>query len=60
MIFNNTQGEHRVAVLRIIRKVAIVGLQLDFDKSEFEYRSIKYLEFIIEIGVGLQANHDKP
>ena len=35
-IYNDTQKEHRSAVLRIIRKLADAGLQLDFDKSEFE------------------------
>ena len=33
VIYNDTQKEHRSAVLKIIRKLADAGLQLDFDKS---------------------------
>ena len=36
VIYNDTQKEHRSAVLSIIQKLADVGLHLDFDKSEFE------------------------
>ena len=56
VIYNDTQKEHRSAVLRIIRKLADAGLQLDFDKSEFEGGIIKYLGYLIETGQGLQAD----
>ena len=59
VIYNNTQTEHRSAVLRIIRKLANAGLQLDFDKSEFEGGIIKYLGYLIEIGRGLRADLEK-
>ena len=55
VIYNDTQKEHRFVVLRIIRKLADAGLQLDFDKSEFEGGIIKYLGYLIETGRGLQA-----
>ena len=59
VIYNDTQKEHCSAVLRIIRKLADVGLQLDFDKSEFEGGIIKYLGYLIETGRGLQVDPEK-
>ena len=57
--YNDTQTKHRSAVLRIIHKLADAGLQLDFDKSEFEGGIIKYLGYLIEIGRGLRADPEK-
>ena len=59
VIYNDTQKEHRSAVLRIIRKLADAGLQLDFDKSEFEGGIIKYLRYLIKTGRGLRADPEK-
>ena len=59
VIYNNTQTEHRFAVLRIIRKLADAELQLDFDKSEFEGGIVKYLGYLIETGRGLWADLKK-
>ena len=59
VIYNDTQKEHRSAVLRIIRKLADAGLQLDFDKSEFERGIIKYFGYLIETGQGLRADLEK-
>ena len=59
VIYNDTQKEHRSAMLRIIRKLANAGLQLDFDKSEFEGDIIKYLGYLIETGRGLRADPEK-
>ena len=59
VIYNDTQKEHRSAMLKIIRKLADVGLQLDFDKSEFEGDIIKYLGYLIETGRGLWADLEK-
>ena len=59
VIYNDTQKEHRSAVLRIIRKLADAGLQFDFDKSEFEGGIIKYLGYLIETGRGLRADPEK-
>ena len=55
VIYNDTQKEYRSTVLRIIRKLADAGLQLDFDKSEFERDIIKYLGYLIETGRGLRC-----
>ena len=59
VIYNDTQKEHRSAVLRIIRKLTDVGLQLDFDKSEFEGSIIKYLGYLIETSRGLRIDPEK-
>ena len=59
VIYNDIQKKHRSVVLRIIRKFADLGLQLDFDKSEFEEGIIKYLGYLIETGRGLQADPEK-
>ena len=59
VIYNDTQKEHRSAVLRIIRKLADARLQLDFDKSKFEGGIIKYLGYLIETSRGLQADPEK-
>ena len=50
IIYNDTQKEYCFVVLRIICKLADAGLQLDFDKSEFEGGIIKYLGYLIETG----------
>ena len=59
VIYNDTQKEHRSAVLRFIRKLADAGLQLDFDKSEFEGGIIKYLGYLIDTSRGLRADPEK-
>ena len=59
VIYNDTQKEHRSAVLRIIHKLADAGLQLDFDKSEFQGGIIKYLGYLIETDRGLWADPEK-
>ena len=59
VIYNDTQTEYRSAVLRIIRNLANTGLQLDFDKNEFEGGIIKYLGYLIKTGRGLRADPEK-
>ena len=59
IIYNDTQKEHRFVVLRIICKLADAGLQLDFNKSEFEGAIIKYLGYLIKTGRGLRADPEK-
>ena len=59
VIYNDTQTEHCSTVLRIIRKLADVGLQFDFDKNEFEGGIIKYLGYLIETGQELRADPEK-
>ena len=59
IIYSDTQKEHRDIVLRIIRKLADAGLQLNFDKSEFEASVIKYLGYLVETGKGLRVDPEK-
>ncbi|KAL5604617.1 uncharacterized protein BROUX77_004803 [Berkeleyomyces rouxiae] len=60
MIYSSDSREHhRDLVRQIIRALGDAGLQLDWDKSEFESPSIKYLGFIVEPGSGIRADPDK-
>ena len=54
-----SRQEHRDLVKEIIRALGDAGLQLDWDKSDFESSSIKYLGFIVEPGVDIRADPDK-
>ncbi|KAL5604592.1 uncharacterized protein BROUX77_004778 [Berkeleyomyces rouxiae] len=56
---SDSRTEHRNLVCQIIRALGDAGLQLDWDKSEFESPSIKYLGFIVEPGSGIRADPDK-
>ncbi|KAL5596445.1 uncharacterized protein BROUX77_007129 [Berkeleyomyces rouxiae] len=56
---SDSRKEHRNLVCQIIRALGDAGLQLDWDKSEFESPSIKYLGFIVEPGSGIRADPDK-
>lgn len=56
---SGSQHEHRDLVKKIIRALGDAGLQLDWDKSDFESSSIKYLGFIVEPGTGIRADPDK-
>ncbi|KAL5612428.1 uncharacterized protein BROUX77_002584 [Berkeleyomyces rouxiae] len=56
---SDSHEHHRDLVRQIIRALGDAGLQLDWDKSEFESPSIKYLGFIVEPGSGIRADPDK-
>jgi RNase H-like domain found in reverse transcriptase/Reverse transcriptase (RNA-dependent DNA polymerase)/Integrase zinc binding domain len=56
---NRSQEDHRRLVLKILRKLGLAGLQLDWEKSEFEAKEITYLGFVIEAGKGIKAHPDK-
>jgi transposase InsO family protein len=56
---NRSKEEHRELVKKIIKALGDAGLQLDWEKSEFEAKQIKYLGFIVEPGVGLRADPAK-
>ena len=43
----------------IIKALGDAGLQLDWNKSDFESKLIQYLGFIVEPGVGIRADPDK-
>lgn len=54
-----TGDEHSQLALEVVGKLAKAGLQLDYDKSEFEASSIKYLCFIIKAGHGIAVDPEK-
>ncbi|KAI0993252.1 hypothetical protein K3495_g14933 [Podosphaera aphanis] len=56
---SGSQHEHPELVKQIISALGNAGLQLDWDKSDFESSSIKYLGFIVQPGIGIQADPDK-
>ena len=56
---SGSQREHRELVKKICKALADNGLQLDYDKSDFESPAIKYLGFIVEPGIGIRADPDK-
>lgn len=56
---DGSQEHHREQVRQIVQALGEAGLQLDWEKSQFEARSIKYLGFIVEPGIGLRADLEK-
>ena len=56
---NGTREEHRTLVKAIVKALGDAGLQLDWDKSQFEATEIKYLGYVVRPGVGLKADPEK-
>ena len=56
---NGTQEDHRQKVKEIIQALAKAGLFLDWDKSEFEAETTRYLGFIVQPGKGISADPAK-
>lgn len=51
--------DHRKQVRKVLQRLQDAGLQLDIDKSEFEVKSVKYLGYIVEAGVGIKVDPEK-
>ncbi len=51
--------QHRNHVWKILLWLWEAGLQIDIDKCEFEFKSIKYLEFILKVKKSIQMNPQK-
>ena len=51
--------DHQKKVRQVIQRLHEAGLQLDIDKSVFDSKSVKYLGFIIEAGVGVRTDPEK-
>ena len=51
--------DYRVKVYIILGKLREARLILNIDKYQFEKKQVKYLGFIIKVGVGLQMNLEK-
>src|SRR5437773_1251210 len=60
LIFSSgTRADHREKVKKVLHALQEAGLQLDIDKCEFETKSVKYLGFIIEAGIGIKVDPEK-
>jgi hypothetical protein len=51
--------DHREKVKKILQRLREARLQLDIDKCEFEVKSVRYLGFVIEAGVGVSMKPEK-
>ncbi|KAI0991206.1 hypothetical protein K3495_g16981, partial [Podosphaera aphanis] len=51
--------EHDQKVRKVLERLMGAGLYLDPDKCEFGVKSVKYLGFIVQAGIGIQADPDK-
>jgi hypothetical protein len=51
--------DHRAKVRKVLSKLQDAGLYLDISKSEFETKQVKYLGYIIEVGVGVRMDPEK-
>ena len=56
---NGLRKEHQETVKLIICALANAGLQLNWEKSQFEATSIKYLGFIIQPQEGIETDPEK-
>ena len=60
LIFSSgSLADHREKVTKVLDKLIAAGLPLDIDKCEFETKSVKYLGFIIDAGVGIRMDPEK-
>ena len=51
--------DHRAKVYIILGKLQEAKLILNINKYQFERKQVKYLRFIIKVGVGLRINPEK-
>jgi hypothetical protein len=60
LIFSSgSLSDHRDKVKKVLRRLQEAGLQLDITKCEFEVKTVRYLGFIIEAGVGISMEPEK-
>jgi len=51
--------DHRNKVKKVLQRLREAGLQLDIGKCEFEVKTVRYLGFIIEAGIGVSMEPEK-
>ena len=51
--------DHCMKVKTILQKLLDAGLYLNIGKCEFEVKETKYLDFIIQAGMGIQMDSEK-
>jgi hypothetical protein len=60
LIFSDgSLADHRDKVKKVLERLREAGLQLDVAKCEFEVRTVRYLGFVIEAGVGISMEPEK-
>ena len=60
LIFSSgSLADHRDKVKKILQRLREAGLQLDIGKCEFEVKTVRYLGFVIEAGVGVSMEPEK-
>jgi hypothetical protein len=60
LIFSNgSLADHRHKVKKVLQRLREAGLQLDIGKCEFEVKTVRYLGFVIEAGVGVSMEPEK-
>ena len=52
-------SDHREKVKKVLQRLQEANLQLDIAKCEFETKTVRYLGFVIEAGVGLRMEPEK-
>ncbi len=52
-------ADHRDKVKKVLQRLQDAGLQLDIGKCEFEVKTVRYLGFVIEAGVGVSMEPEK-
>jgi hypothetical protein len=56
---SRSKENYKKKVHIVIRELGEAGLQLDIRKLEFSVKKIKYLGFIIKVGVGVSIDLEK-
>jgi hypothetical protein len=60
LIFSSgSLADHRDKVKKVLQRLREAGLQLDIDKCEFDTKTVRYLGFVIEAGVGVRMEPEK-
>jgi hypothetical protein len=60
LVFSSgTLEDHRKKVSKVLAKLQEAGLFLDIGKTDFETTQVKYLGYIIDLGVGVRMDPKK-
>jgi hypothetical protein len=58
LVYSKNRKEHKEHVCVVVQRLLDVGLQIDFNKYEFEVTETKYMGIIV-IPTGIQMDPDK-
>lgn len=60
LVFSSgSRRDHMKKVREVLRRLQAAGLNLDRDKCEFAVKQVKYLGFIVEVGMGVRTDPEK-